>query len=419
MEALSLTACLVIRAPNQKICDHPIDCPLDWSVYQLKLHLSKVYPSKPKPEDQRLIYSGRLLENQTPLKDIFQVDTSKTHILHLVCKSSREPSEVSTSQQAIPLEGGSGPGVCTASDPFAGLHSSSSAAAGSSSSSIDGIRHRGSSASHNSAAQVAPPAPDPQLPFQLPGLLPGAASPEQVMQQMVMAQQLYAQYFSQYMQLVQGTGGVPTQVPAAPTTTMAATPSVVPQQANQAAPRIAAENRGPRMNAQGGPLLDEDDDDEVHRDWLDWLYTVGRATVLLGIVYFYSSFGRFLVVTGIAMLIYLYQNEWFARPRQQRDAEQNRVRVNNAQEAVRQARPAPPLRRPEREEVHEEVPRVPEGQAEREADMRHLEAMMDGDREGPVIAAEQQLPRLTTAWTFVSTFFTSLIPERPPPVNVN
>uniref|UniRef100_A0A2R5LKD4 Putative cysteine-responsive endoplasmic reticulum-resident ubiquitin-like domain member 2 protein n=1 Tax=Ornithodoros turicata TaxID=34597 RepID=A0A2R5LKD4_9ACAR len=417
MEALSLTTCLVIRAPNQKISDHPIDCPLDWSVYQLKLHLSKVYPSKPKPEDQRLIYSGRLLENQTILKDIFQLDTSRTHILHLVCKSSREPSEGSTSHPPIPLDSGSGSSSAAANDQLAALHSSSSAATGSSSTSIDGIRHRGSSASHNTA-QVAPTGPEPQLPFQFPGLLPGAASPEQVMQQMVMAQQLYAQYFSQYMQLVnQGTDGVHSQVPTTPTATVAP-PSVAQQQANQAAPRAAAENRGPRMNAQGGPLLDEDDDDEVHRDWLDWLYTVGRATVLLGIVYFYSSFGRFLVVTGIAMLVYLYQNDWFARPRQQRDAEQHRE-GENVQEAGERPNRAPPLHRPQMEEPQEEVPRVPEGQAEREADMQHLEAMMDGDRDGPVVAVERHLHRVTMAWTFVSSFFTSLIPERPPPVNVN
>lgn len=57
-----------------------------------------------------------------------------------------------------------------------------------------------------------------------------------------------------------------------------------------------------QMNAQGGALLD---DDELNRDWLDWLYTVSRAGVLLSIVYFYSSFSRFVMVVGAMLLVYL------------------------------------------------------------------------------------------------------------------
>lgn len=56
------------------------------------------------------------------------------------------------------------------------------------------------------------------------------------------------------------------------------------------------------MNAQGGPVLNDDD---LNHDWLDWLYAVSRAGVLLSIVYFYSSFSRFAVVVGAVLLVYL------------------------------------------------------------------------------------------------------------------
>ena len=60
-----------------------------------------------------------------------------------------------------------------------------------------------------------------------------------------------------------------------------------------------------QMNAQGGAVMN---DDELNRDWLDWLYTVSRAGVLLSIVYFYSSFSRFVMVVGAMLLVYLWVN---------------------------------------------------------------------------------------------------------------
>lgn len=73
-------------------------------------------------------------------------------------------------------------------------------------------------------------------------------------------------------------------------------PAQNPLQENQPANPI-------QMNAQGGPVLN---DDELNHDWLDWLYTVSRAGVLLSIVYFYSSFSRFVMVVGAMLLVYLW-----------------------------------------------------------------------------------------------------------------
>ena len=38
---------LLVRAPDQQIDDHTIECELDWNVARLKDHLALVYPSKP------------------------------------------------------------------------------------------------------------------------------------------------------------------------------------------------------------------------------------------------------------------------------------------------------------------------------------------------------------------------------------
>lgn len=56
------------------------------------------------------------------------------------------------------------------------------------------------------------------------------------------------------------------------------------------------------MNAQGRQNLNED---ELNRDWLDWVYTFSRAAILLSIVYFYSSFSRFVMVMTAMLVLYL------------------------------------------------------------------------------------------------------------------
>lgn len=62
-------------------------------------------------------------------------------------------------------------------------------------------------------------------------------------------------------------------------------------------------NQNMRMNAQGGPVMEDEDD--VDHDWLDWLYSAARFGILLMILYHYSNLSRFLLVASTLLLMYL------------------------------------------------------------------------------------------------------------------
>ncbi|XP_077842376.1 homocysteine-responsive endoplasmic reticulum-resident ubiquitin-like domain member 1 protein isoform X7 [Macaca mulatta] len=86
---------LLVKSPNQRHRDLELSGDRSWSVGHLKAHLSRVYPERPRPEDQRLIYSGKLLLDHQCLRDLLPKE--KRHVLHLVCnvKSPSKMPEVS------------------------------------------------------------------------------------------------------------------------------------------------------------------------------------------------------------------------------------------------------------------------------------------------------------------------------------
>uniref|UniRef100_A0A8D2DRM5 Homocysteine inducible ER protein with ubiquitin like domain 1 n=1 Tax=Sciurus vulgaris TaxID=55149 RepID=A0A8D2DRM5_SCIVU len=87
---------LLVKSPNQRHRDLELSGDRSWSVGRLKAHLSLVYPERPRPEDQRLIYSGKLLLDHQCLRDLLPKE--KRHVLHLVCnvKSPSKMAETST-----------------------------------------------------------------------------------------------------------------------------------------------------------------------------------------------------------------------------------------------------------------------------------------------------------------------------------
>nr|XP_006125878.1 homocysteine-responsive endoplasmic reticulum-resident ubiquitin-like domain member 2 protein isoform X1 [Pelodiscus sinensis] len=394
---------LIIKAPNQKYTDQTISCFLDWTVGKLKTHLSKVYPSKPSTKDQRLVYSGRLLPDHLQLKDILRKQDDY-HMVHLVCTSRTPPSSPKSSTRSVCH------GASTSSSSSNSEHSGSTipspTSQGSSSTSInassDGVRHR------NLPQAQSNPVQSHQFPYLMQGNIsnqfPGqgvstgipiypAFSPLQ----MIWWQQLYArQYYMQYQAAVsaQATSNVE---PVRPAVVQPVNSEHVPANEPPAVPNVAAQENRPvnqnvQMNAQGGPVVNEED---FNRDWLDWMYTFSRAAILLSIVYFYSSFSRFVMVMGAMLLVYLHQAGWF--PFRQEGGQQQAA--NNNAEGNQ------------------------DGQNVNNPDLEEMERLMDdgideesGEDTGDDGSTEQHPGFMASAWSFITTFFTSLIPEGPPQV---
>uniref|UniRef100_A0A3B4DBE0 Homocysteine-responsive endoplasmic reticulum-resident ubiquitin-like domain member 2 protein n=2 Tax=Pygocentrus nattereri TaxID=42514 RepID=A0A3B4DBE0_PYGNA len=409
LDAADSQVTLVIRAPNQKYDDQTISCFLNWTVEKLKKHISSVYPSKPQMgfgqqnlcREQRLVYSGRLLQDHQQLRDILR-EQDEYHMLHLVCAPRSPPSP--------PVDHwdlSSSPLTSDPSSVNAGTHGPSpsvsvsyqDAPSLSVTGSSDGLRHRGGS------TQIPGLTPDPTDAVQWPqGMplsaltVPPAGLPAHPMyspMQMLWWQQMYARHYYMQYQAAMAASQAST---VDPRPSLSPRPAAVPAPPNEPAapmgpnpapnpvPEERPANQNLQMNAQGGAMLNED---ELNRDWLDWLYTVSRAAILLSIVYFYSSFGRFVMVIGAMLLIYLHQAGWFPF----------RAELQNPAAAE-----------------------GPQDEAARNNDMQEMERIMDdgieeddgeSGEEGPEDAAPARPGFLTATWSFISTFFTSLVPEGP------
>ncbi|KFQ12865.1 Homocysteine-responsive endoplasmic reticulum-resident ubiquitin-like domain member 1 protein, partial [Leptosomus discolor] len=217
------------------------------------------------------------------------------------------------------------------------------------------------------------------------------------MLQMSWFQQVYArQYYMQYLASTAASTDPShaqrsQEIPVAPVTPPAPLPDPFPAQnqpGNQdaAAQVNAVANRNLRMNAQGGPLMEEEEEGG-NRDWLDWLYSATLFYVFVNIVYFYSSVSRFFLVMGGTFLMYLHQVGWL--PFRQRPVPGN----------------VPP-----QAAINQDQNNNLQGANGGRAD--ESEASPD---EGQVLQELQQANPsfMSTAWVFFKTFFASLLPEGP------
>uniref|UniRef100_A0A3Q3WWN7 Homocysteine-responsive endoplasmic reticulum-resident ubiquitin-like domain member 2 protein n=1 Tax=Mola mola TaxID=94237 RepID=A0A3Q3WWN7_MOLML len=363
---------LVIRAPNQKYNDQTINCYQNWTVEKLKAHLSDVYPSKPSSKDQRLVYSGKLLLDHFTLKDVLRKQ-DEYHMLHLVCASRTPPSSPkpphrhSNKPQEISVDSNS---------PSTGQQRESATGVSS-----DGLRQRtGPFPDHHMylqfmqswnqySSQSAPPT----------NTTPAYYNPMSLM----WWQQLYArQYYMHYQLLAASSQHVRPDL-------LSAQPNLPDAQSQR--PRAARANLEVQLNAQGGEILNEE---ELNRDWLDWVYTFSRAAILLSIVYFYSSFSRFVMVMVAMLVLYLHQAGWFPFNLE-----------NELQLPGDQANPDAAEGEPQNHELQEMEGLMDDGGS-------------DDDGEGGEEGADDpnsvpQAGFLSSTWSFIVTFFMSLIPEGP------
>ncbi|KAG7468683.1 hypothetical protein MATL_G00145590 [Megalops atlanticus] len=385
------TLTLVVKAPNQTHPDQIVEgVDVSWTVKDLKTHLSRVYPNNPPEKDQRLIYSGKLLPDHLRLLEVFR-KSDPTPTVHLVCAIRTPPL---ASQRAQPE-------VTRAEQPIAGQNAGTPAPPSvtpqlpPSEPPADGLRHRG----------------HPSSPWTHPAMPAGAAQMTQPTfpmyslyspQQLLWLQQMYArQYYMHY----QAAMAAAASAPVTPATT--SHPAPLPNQApidnlpaNQNAPdprfiNPGGANQNMRMNAQGGPVMEDEED--MERDWLDWVYTAARFAVFLSIVYFYSSVSRFVLVMSSLLLMYLHTAGWFPfrhRPMAPGPNEPAQEIIQNQQNQNRNPGQG-------------EVPAA-EGNAEREEAGQGVAAPL------PAVLVPPLRPSLAwTAWVFFKAFFASLIPEVP------
>ncbi|XP_008278455.1 homocysteine-responsive endoplasmic reticulum-resident ubiquitin-like domain member 1 protein [Stegastes partitus] len=382
------TMSLVVKTPNQAQEDRTVEgVRLDWTIRELKTHLSAVYPTKPAVSDQRLIYGGKLLPDHLHIRDLFR-QTDSVPTLHLVCALRNPPAGTS----------GAKPKVRDSEQPRS-----------SGSSTSPELRQR----RQNSSS----PAASPQTPAWPPAAPSGAPQMNQPTfptfslyspQQLLWLQHVYAQqYYMQYHAALAAAGSAPSppaatigQYPPVPAHQVPVPAPLANQNpidnlpANQnAAPDGAFINPGEanqnlRMNAQGGPVMEDEED--VERDWLDWLYSAARFGVLLMIIYFNSNLSRFLLVMSTLLLMYLHTVGWFPFRRRVQVQEPNLLQPpevqHNQQNENRNQNPNPD---------EEPAAEGSEGSGSMTA----------------VLVPPHRVSVMWTAWVFFKTFFSSLIPE--------
>ncbi|KAL3289046.1 hypothetical protein HHI36_003489 [Cryptolaemus montrouzieri] len=317
MESLPVT--LIVKAPNQQIEDQTVKCELSWTINKLKQHLSEVYPSKPAKHEQKLIYSGQLLNDTVVLKDVLrQYEGQETHTVHLVCTPKRETTPPRRNMPTV------------------------------------------APTSNSEHVNRSTSTPDTRQNMQnfgnmgIPWLPEGVQMDPQYAAHMAVMHQAYMQYINQYMQLAANSYG--NSHIYQPNVTIPTTPNVQIPQAAQEVPQN--ENEAQQQQPQVPPQPQRDPENN-ERDWLDNFYAISRLLVLFSVVYFYSSFLRFMLVLILGLVMYLYQVGFFRH-------------INN------------------NNNNNNTVP---------------------GDPGAP---QEEQAPsRLTVVWTFFTTFFASLLPEVP------
>uniref|UniRef100_UPI0037E8886C homocysteine-responsive endoplasmic reticulum-resident ubiquitin-like domain member 1 protein n=1 Tax=Semicossyphus pulcher TaxID=241346 RepID=UPI0037E8886C len=415
---------IFIKTPNQAQEDQTVEgvC-LNWTVKDLKTHLSTVYPTKPAVTDQRLIYAGKLLPDYLHIKDLFR-QTDSIPTLHLVCafRPNKGPLGARPKTKATEQPCPSSPRpMAASSSPSSSIPSSTVQTP-----STPELRQRRQTAPTSPAAPAHSHTPvSPQgTPTWPAAAMPGAPQMTQPAfpsyslyspQQLLWLQHVYAQqYYMQYHAALAAAGNVP----SAPATTIGQYPPVhahhvpVPApianqnpidnlQANQNPAQDGAfinpgeANQNMRMNAQGGPVMEDEED--IERDWLDWLYTAARFGVLLMIVYFNSNLSRFLLVMSTLFLMYLHTAGWFPFRRRVQIQEPNQLQPaevqHNQQNENRNQNPDPA----EIADREQEEPAAADGQAQMTA----------------VLVPPHRVSVMWTTWVFFKTFFSSLIPDAP------
>ncbi|KAI9564378.1 hypothetical protein GHT06_008117 [Daphnia sinensis] len=380
---------LVIKTPSLKLSDVVYSCESTSSVNQLKIYLQNQYPSKPNPEEQRLIYQGKLLRDNEIFQDFLRdLDHEQRHTLHLVYTLKRTPSAENRQQVDTPNVDNS-----NVSD--------------------DGLRLR-HTANTTLPPMMTPGMQQPQPEWDLTnGQFPvwGNQAPgaDPVTQQFLWWQQTYAQqYWAQYLHHVSNSHQylTPNPQPVSPPVVSPhpPPPPAAPVEINR--PQQEPQRRPPLPQVGGVAQEDDEDGARQARDWLDWVYITSRLAILLGVMYYYSSLPRFMLVTLIVAGIYFYQKALHQR----RNAiSRNREIIDNAAAPNREV-----IHNPEHVAGIDVADAAPNNPVDVQGEARVATTATERVQPPPATVSG-----FNVAVNLLVGFFTSLIPEVPAPEALN
>ncbi|NWV89417.1 HERP1 protein, partial [Machaerirhynchus nigripectus] len=374
---------LLVRSPAQRHRDLRLRAEPAWTVRRLKTELRQLLPDAPPEEDQKLIYSGKLLLDHHCLGELLPKH-GELHALHLVYNFKSPANMQETKSEVIRLKLILILGLVTKNDKGV----------------FNNLERRINFVFGCTKWQkLFTLLETTQHPFQ--SVAPGfSAYTTYSMLQMSWFQQIYArQYYMQYLASTAASSDPSharrsQEIPVAPVTPPAPLPDPFPAQNQPGNQNVAAQvnavaDQNLRMNAQGGPLMEEDEEGG-NRDWLDWLYSATLLYVFVNMVYFYSSISRLLLVMGGTVLMYLHHAGRFPFRR----------------------RPVQPF--PGNVPPQAALNQDQNNNLQGENGGRINESETPPDERQAFQELQQANPSLvSTAWVFFKTFFASLLPEGP------
>uniref|UniRef100_A0A069DRM6 Putative cysteine-responsive endoplasmic reticulum-resident ubiquitin-like domain member 2 protein n=1 Tax=Panstrongylus megistus TaxID=65343 RepID=A0A069DRM6_9HEMI len=249
---------LTIKAPNQMVDDHLIDCDRNCTIREIKECLHKDYPTHPKPENQKLIYSGKLLGDEMPLSDVLKTYAgTENNTIHLVCSAGTNAKAKTVASRSVQT---------TAPPPLQNpqIPSSSSSIGVSENNVIDDVIGSNEMVSATYASYY-------MRYMYMQNLTP---------QQQQRLHETYVNYIRNHMDITNRLRTVNPQQQVEPPQNQQEHRAVIPNQA------------------------EAEEDGVAQRDWLEWMYIMTRLVVLFSVVYFYSSPLRFIVVMTMALLLF-------------------------------------------------------------------------------------------------------------------
>eukprot|EP00118_Oscarella_pearsei_P028516 m.2339 g.2339 ORF g.2339 m.2339 type:complete len:378 (+) comp8588_c0_seq1:103-1236(+) len=361
---------LTVRTASLGCGDVTVDCHKEWTVKELKKAIVDKHPFHPSVDEQKIIRGGKLLKDNEKLVDVL-FECADGQMVHLVLsRPFSSPPDYHSSRAESPSQASPQP--------------------------PDGLRHR------TPQAYSTPPSYPPNYngywlhPAYFQQLAAAAAaagySPPPVPQQH--GSPLTSQSPSSAANSDQSHSAPPP--PAPPQDRPAAQQGPVQPNGGNQQPPANANAPANVMGAAGG---EEDDDDEpLARDWLDKIYLLFRAGLLLSVFYFYSSSFRFGLAFVIMIVIFFYQAGWM---RINRRGEQRPRENRNNNEPVNFLGGGGDNRQQQQGQEQQQ-------QAEQRQQQEQPEEQQRVDR-----YLENQQGILATLFGFFTGFVTSLVPQNP------